>query len=54
MVAIVTLALVSSFQVDARLTADARVQTLIDVCTQRPTRGDDVSEKRSNAVQPNV
>lgn len=36
LVAIVALALVSSFQVNANLTADSRVQTLIDVCTQRP------------------
>lgn len=32
LVAIVTLALVSAFQVNANLTADARVETLIDVC----------------------
>lgn len=35
LVAIVAFTLVSSFQVDADLTADARIQTLIDVCRAR-------------------
>lgn len=40
-------ALVSSLQVDADLTADAGIQALIDVCTQREMkrRGRDEEEK---------
>lgn len=49
LVAIVTLALVSSFQVNANLTADSRIQTLIDVCTQRQS-WERCGEGKPNAV----
>lgn len=45
MVAIVTLALVASFQVDADLTADAGILAFVDVCAHRETDG----EKRKTA-----
>lgn len=42
--------LVSSLQVDADLTADARVQTLIDVCTQRE-RETGGEEEKTEGIQ---
>lgn len=42
-------ALVSSLQVDADLTADARVQTLIDVCAQREEEGGRVRKRKQGA-----
>lgn len=48
LVAVVAFALVPSLQVDADLTADAWVQTLIDVCTQREEGGE---EEKTEGIQ---
>lgn len=42
-----TLTLVSSFQVDANLAADARVQTLVDVCGAQHGGGGGVCEEET-------
>lgn len=51
LVAVVTFALVSALQVDADLTADAGIQTLIDVCTRRETEDEDEGENRGNTLK---
>lgn len=45
LVAVVALALVAALQVDADLTADAGVHTLVDVCTERGMKRRGVRKK---------
>lgn len=52
LVAVVAFALVSSFQIYADLTADARVQTLIDIYIQRETgRREGGEEEKTEGIQ---